>query len=478
MVGLAHQISGNAREMVGRAHPTSAMKDIIEKQREFFASGKTQSLAFRTEMLKTLRQAIKASEAEIFAALEQDLNKSRVDAYSSEIGSCLAEISYMLKHLKQWMKPQRVRSAWLLPLSRARIVSEPLGLSLILSPWNYPFRLAIAPVIASIAAGNCVILKPSELSSHTERVLAQMIAKHFPEEYLRVVCGAADFTQALLRQKFDHIFYTGGPRVGQLVMKAAATHTTPVTLELGGKSPCIVDKDCDISRAAKRIAWGKFLNAGQTCVAPDYLLVHQTVKAKLIEEVQSWITAFYGACPQDSPDYARIINEQHFNRVTGLLSEGRVIYGAETDREALYISPTLMDHVPAEAPLMQDEIFGPVLPVLEFDDLDQAITLINQRPKPLALYIFSRDRQTQQRIIAQTSSGGVCVNDTVIHLSVPSLPFGGVGGSGFGRYNGKAGFDTFSNAKSVLYQTMLFDIPQRFPPAQASTLKILRRLLK
>jgi aldehyde dehydrogenase (NAD+) len=305
-----------------------------------------------------------------------------------------------------------------------------------------------------------------------------MITKHFPEHYMSVQCGGPDCAQDLLQQRFDHIFYTGGASVGKIVMKAAAAHTTPVTLELGGKSPCIVDENCDIPRTAKRIAWGKFLNAGQTCVAPDFLLVHQKVKAKLIEEIYNWIIAFYGERPQDSPDYARIINENHFDRITGLLSEGKVIFGAKTEREALYISPTLMENVPAEARLMQDEIFGPVLPILEFDDLTQAIELINQRPKPLSLYIFSRDRQCQQRIISQTSSGGVCVNDTIIHLSVPSLPFGGVGASGFGRYHGKAGFDAFSNAKSVLYQTTLFDIPQRFPPAQASALKMLRRLLK
>jgi len=454
------------------------MKDIIERQRMFFAGGETKSLAFRIEMLKTLRQAILSHEADIFAALEQDLNKSRVDAYSSEIGSCLAEISYVLKHLKQWVKPQRVRSSWLFPLSRARILSEPLGLSLILAPWNYPFRLAIAPVIAAMAAGNCVVLKPSELSSHTEALLAKLIAQHFPEHYISVVCGGADCAQDLLQQRFDYIFYTGGPKVGQLVMKAAAAHTTPVTLELGGKSPCIVDENCDISRTAKRIAWGKFLNAGQTCVAPDYLLVHQKVKAKLIEEIYNWIIAFYGERPLDSPDYARIINEQHFERLSALLSDGKLVYGGKTEREALYISPTLMEDVPAEAPLMQEEIFGPILPILEFEDLSQAIELINQRPKPLALYIFSSDRQTQQRIIAQTSSGGVCVNDTIIHLSVSSLPFGGVGASGFGRYHGKAGFETFSNTKSVLYQTTLFDIPQRFPPARPSDLKLLRRLLK
>lgn len=454
------------------------MNGLIQRQRKFFAGGETQSLAFRTEMLKTLRQAIHDHEAEIFRALEQDLKKSRVDAYSSEIGACLTEIRHTLKHLKRWMKPQRVRSAWLFPLSRACIMSEPLGLSLILSPWNYPFRLAIAPLIASMAAGNCVILKPSELSSHTEAVLAQMIASHFPDHYLTVQCGGPDCAQALLKHRFDHILYTGGETVGRLVMQAAAEHTTPVTLELGGKSPCIVDENCDLTRTAKRIAWGKFLNAGQTCVAPDYLLVHRNIKEKLSAEIYRWITTFYGERPQDSPDYARIINEHHFDRLMALLSEGKVIYGGKTDRDALYISPTLIQDLPEQARIMDEEIFGPILPILEFTVLAQAIDLINQRPKPLALYIFARDRQTQQRIIAQTSSGGVCVNDTIVHLSVSNLPFGGVGASGFGRYHGKSGFDTFSNAKSVLYQTTLFDIPQRFPPARPSDLKILRRLLK
>jgi len=454
------------------------MKEIIKRQRQFFASGETTSWEFRTRMLKTLRQAIKVHEADIFTSLDRDLKKSQVDAYASEIGSCLAEISYTLKHLRQWMKPQRVRSSLLFPLSKARILSEPLGLSLILSPWNYPFRLAIAPLIASMAAGNCAILKPSELSSHTEAVLAQMIERHFPEHYVSVQCGGPDCAQALLQHRFDHILYTGGETIGRLVMKAAAAHTTPVTLELGGKSPCIVDENCDLSRTAKRIAWGKFLNAGQTCVAPDFVLVHKNVKEKLIEEIYRWIIKFYGERPQDSPDYARIINERHFDRLAELLSQGKVIYGGKPDREALYISPTLMQDVPKESHLMEEEIFGPILPILEFTDMAQAIDLINQRPKPLALYIFSRDRRCQQRIISQTSSGGVCVNDTIVHLSVSGLPFGGVGSSGFGRYHGKAGFDTFSNPKSVLYQTTRFDIPQRFPPARASDLKMLRRLLK
>ncbi|MEO2045014.1 MAG: aldehyde dehydrogenase family protein [Pirellulales bacterium] len=308
------------------------MNELIEKQRIFFATGETQSFDFRSRMLGTLRHAIRAFEAEIFTALDQDLKKSQADASASEIGYCLAEITYALKHLKGWMKPQHIRSTWLFPLSKARIVSEPLGLSLILSPWNYPFRLAIAPVVASMAAGNCVILKPSEVSPNSQRVLSQMIAKYFPDHYLSVVCGGPESAQQLLRQRFDHIFYTGGATVGKIVMKAAAVHTTPVTLELGGKSPCIVDENCDLPRAAKRITWGKFLNAGQTCVAPDFLLVHHQVKKRLIQEIDHWITKFYGENPQESPDYARIINAWHFDRLSEYLSEGRVLVGAKVDR--------------------------------------------------------------------------------------------------------------------------------------------------
>jgi len=454
------------------------MKKIVEKQQEFFASGETKSITYRVRMLRTLRKAILVFEQDIFEALHQDLKKSKLDAYTAEIGHCLAEISYVLRHLKKWMKPQRVGRSKLFPLSSSWIVPEPLGISLILSPWNYPFRLATSPLIASLAAGNCAILKPSEISKNTERVIARMITEHFDDRSVSVVCGGPDVAQKLLEHKFDHIFYTGGRAVGKIVMKSAAQHATPVTLELGGKSPCVVDENCSLKRAAKRITWGKFLNAGQTCVAPDFLLVHKNAKEKVIREIEKWIVEFYGERPRDSSDYGKIINELHFDRLSRLLKDGKIILGGQTDREGLHISPTLIENIPEDANLMNEEIFGPILPILEFNNVSEAIDLINKKPKPLALYIFSRNKGFQQRIISETSSGGACINDTIVHLTAPNLPFGGVGNSGFGRYHGKAGFDTFSNPKSVFRQTMLFDVPKRFPPADELGFKMLRYFLK
>ncbi|MHC4558175.1 MAG: aldehyde dehydrogenase [Planctomycetota bacterium] len=454
------------------------MNKIVEKQREFFTNGETKSITYRLRMLKTLRKAILAFEQEIFEALHADLKKSKLETYTTEIGQCLSEITFVLRHMKKWMKPQRVGGSKLFPLSSGWIVSEPLGISLILSPWNYPFRLAVLPLIASLAAGNCVILKPSEISKNTERVIAKMITEHFDDRSVSVVCGGPDTAQRLLEHKFDHIFYTGGETIGKVVMKAAALHVTPVVLELGGKSPCVVDENCSLERAAKRITWGKFLNAGQTCVAPDFLLVHKNAKEKLIKEMKKRIEKFYGQRPCDSANYGRIINESHFDRLSKLLKDGNVVLGGQINREELYISPSVIENIPENTSLMNEEIFGPILPILEFDNVSGAIDLINKNPKPLALYIFSQDKGFQQRIIAETSSGGVCINDTIVHLSVPNLPFGGVGKSGFGRYHGKAGFDTFSNPKSVFRQTMLFDIPKRFPPADELGLKILRHLLK
>ena len=454
------------------------MKKIIQRQQEFFASGETKSITYRIRMLRTLRKAILDFEEEIFEALHADLKKSKLDAYTTEIGQCLGEITFALRHLKKWMKPLKVGGSRLFPLSSGWIVSEPLGISLILSPWNYPFGLTVLPLIASLAAGNCVILKPSEISKNTERVIVKMITEYFDDSSVSVVCGGPDVTQKLLEQKFDHIFFTGGETVGKVVMKAAALYATPVTLELGGKSPCIVDENCNLQRTAKRIVWGKFLNAGQTCVAPDFLLVHKNAREKLIREMKKWIEKFYGQRPCDSADYGRIINESHFDRLSKLLKDGNVVLGGQTNRKELYISPSIIENIPEDASLMNEEIFGPILPILEFNNVSEAIDLINKKPKPLALYIFSRDKEFQQRIISETSSGGVCINDTIVHLAVPNLPFGGVGKSGFGRYHGKAGFDTFSNPKSVFRQTMLFDIPKRFPPADKLGLKILRYLLK
>ena len=454
------------------------MKNTLEKQRTFFTSGKTKSFEFRTYMLNRLREAISHFEEDILEALGRDLSRSKVDGYTTEIHHCLAEISFALRNLKKWMRPQRVGGSKLFPLSKGFVVSEPLGTCLIISPWNYPFSLAILPLIASMAAGNCTVIKPSEISKNTETVIFEMISEYFDEKYISVFCGGPEISKELLKEKFDYMFFTGGETVGKIVMKAAADNMTPITLELGGKSPCIVDENCDFQKAARRITWGKFLNAGQTCVAPDYLLVQENVKDKLITGIQKCILEFYGENPQDSRDYGRIINENHFNRLNELLKEGEVIFGGKTNRERLYISPTLIEKIPEDAKIMKEEIFGPLLPVLEFDQVSEAVDFINTRPKPLALYVFSCDKDFQRKIISETSSGGVCINDTVVHLTASRLPFGGVGNSGFGKYHGKAGFDTLSNQKSVLHQTLLFDIPRRFPPTNEMDLKVLRTILK
>ena len=454
------------------------MKNTLRKQRTFFTSGETKSFTFRTKMLNRLGEAISGSEERISEALRRDLNRSKVDGYTTEIGHCLAEITFTLKNLKKWMKPQRAAGSRLFPLSKGSVVSEPLGTCLIVSPWNYPFSLAILPLIASIAAGNCTVLKPSEISKHTETVISEMISKYFDEEYISVVCGGPEVSQELLKQRFDYIFFTGGENVGKIVMKAAAENVTPVTLELGGKSPCIVDEDCHLQRTARRITWGKFLNAGQTCVAPDYLLVRESVKDELITGIRKYILEFYSDDPQNSGDYGRIISENHFDRLNEFLKEGKVIFGGKTNREKLYISPTLIEDIPGNARIMDEEIFGPLLPVLTFGRVSEAVDFINRRPKPLALYVFSRSKEFQQEIISNTSSGGICINDTIVHMAAPNLPFGGVGNSGFGKYHGKAGFDAFSNQKSVLRQTLLFDIPRRFPPTDEKDLKILRAILK
>ncbi|MHC4435065.1 MAG: aldehyde dehydrogenase family protein, partial [Planctomycetota bacterium] len=326
--------------------------------------------------------------------------------------------------------------------------------------------------------GNCTVIKPSEISKNTETVIFEMISRYFDKEYISVIRGGAETSKELLKERFDYMFFTGGETVGKIVMKAAAENVTPVTLELGGKSPCIVDQDCDFRKAARRIAWGKFLNAGQTCVAPDYLLVQENAKDRLVSCIRECILEFYGENPQDSEDYGRIINANHFDRLSELLGRGKIVFGGKTDREGLYISPTLITDVPEDAKIMKEEIFGPLLPVLAFDRVSEAVDFVKRRPKPLALYVFSRDKDFQRTVLSETSSGGVCMNDTIIHLTAHRLPFGGVGNSGFGKYHGKAGFDTFSNQKSVLRQTLLFDVPRRFPPTDEKSLKIMRTILK
>lgn len=452
-----------------------SIQDLIRRQRAFFRTGKTKDVEFRVQQLQTLRQAVLDSQDAVMAALHADLRKPEFETYATEIG-VIREIDYVLKHLKSWVKPRKVASPIDQFPSTAKVHSEPLGVVLIIGPWNYPFQLALSPLVGAIAAGNCAILKPSELAPATSRVIADLAQNIFDPAYVAVVEGGVETSQALLAEKFDHIFFTGGTAIGKVIMKAAAEHLTPVTLELGGKSPCIVARDTSIPETARRIAWGKFINTGQTCIAPDYLLVDRQIKAELLDAIKAQIRDFYGDDPSQSPDYGRIISDKHFARLERFLQDGTVICGGQTHAGDRYIAPTILDNVSPDAPIMQDEIFGPILPVLEYDTLDDAIAFVCDRPKPLALYIFSRNKDVQQKVLSETSSGNACVNDTIMQVGVSELPFGGVGDSGIGSYHGKASFDTFSHQKSVLYKSFWLDLKWRYAP-YAANLKLMKKFI-
>jgi aldehyde dehydrogenase (NAD+) len=453
----------------------SSIKDTISQQRRFFASGKTKDVEFRIEQLKKLKQLVKESAESIFTALKADLNKPAFEVYGSEIGFVVQEIDHILKHIKSWAKIQK-KSVSLLSLpASAEIHPEPLGVVLIIGPWNYPFQLSILPLLGAIASGNCAILKPSELAPQTSKLIAEIITKNFPPEFITVVEGGVSTSQELLKEKFDHIFFTGGTAIGKIIMEAAAKNLTPVTLELGGKSPCIVDEDVNIEVAAKRITWGKFINAGQTCIAPDYILVHKNIKQDLLQYIKQYVQEFYGENPLKSPDYGRIIGNRHYQKLAKLLT-GDIIVGGESDENELYIAPTVIDHVNWEDEVMADEIFGPILPVIEYNDIDVAISQINSRPKPLALYVFSQNKGFCDKILRETSSGSVCINDTIKQVAESSLPFGGVGESGIGSYHGKFSFDTFSHYKSVLKRPFYIDLKVLYPP-YADKLSFLKKIL-
>ncbi len=446
--------------------PAQDLPALVARQRRYFQTGATQPYAQRRQQLQGLAQALEQHQARLLAALAADLGKPAFEAIASELLLCQEEITYTCQHLRTWMRPQAVRPSLFQLPSRAYTQAEPLGLVLIISPWNYPLQLAIAPLIGAIAAGNCAILKPSELAPHTAQALAALIADCFPPEFVAVVAGDKAVAQALLAERFDHIFFTGSPRVGRLVMRAAAEHLTPVTLELGGKSPCLVTADVDLPVAARRIAWGKFLNAGQTCVAPDYLLVERSLQPALLEALKATLTQFYGPDPAASPDYGRLVSEAQAQRLAQMLARDRakVVHGGEVDINQRYIAPTILANSTWEDATMAEEIFGPLLPVLAYDDLAGAIAAINARPSPLALYLFSRNSQVQARVRQAVRAGGFLVNDTILHLSSPRLPFGGVGESGLGRYRGRASFETFSHLKSVLKRSFWLDLPLRYPP--------------
>lgn len=449
---------------------------ILNRQRAFYDAGHTRPVEFRLRQLRALEQAIRGSERAILAALQADLRKSPVEAFATEIGAALEDLKHIRRGLRRWSAPRRVPTHWTQLPGSAWIYPEPYGVALIIGPWNFPFLLIVAPLIGAIAAGNCAVLKPSELAPATSSLLSRLIADTFDPAHVAVVEGDAQTAQALLAHRFDYILYTGGATVGKLILQAAAQHLTPVTLELGGKSPAIIDADADLRTAARRIAWGKFTNAGQICIAPDYALVDRRAQSEFIALTRAAIREFFGDDPQRSPDYGRIINDRHFNRLRALLARGDILHGGQTDAADRYIAPTLIDRPALDSPLMQEEIFGPLLPIIPYDTLDEAIRFVNARPRPLALYFFSRNRGNQERILRETSSGGVCMNDVILHFSNPALPFGGVGASGMGKYHGRHSFDTFTHPKAVLKKRFWPDIRQRYMPYSDALLRLLRRL--
>ena len=452
---------------------------IFKNQKEFFESGKTINVDYRIKNLKKLNDIIKKNEDKILNELKKDLGKSNFEGYVTEVGILYDDINFHIKNVKKWSSEEKRKSPIVYYPSKSYIYKEPYGVTLIIGPFNYPFQLVIAPLIGAISAGNTAIIKPSENSRNIALLLEKLINENFPEEYLRVVnpLGGKETVSLLLDKPFDYIFFTGSVRVGKLVMQKAAQHLTPVTLELGGKSPCIVDSDAKLKLAAKRIVWGKFLNAGQTCVAPDYLCVHKSVKDELLKLIINEIRVQFGENVRNSEDYPRIVNKSSLERLIGYLNDGKIYYGGNIDEDNLYMEPTLIIKPDLNSPLMSDEIFGPILPILVYEDLDNVINFINHREKPLALYYFSESKKKIKYVLTSTTSGGVTINDTIIHVANPNLPFGGVGNSGVGKYHGKESFETFTHNKSVMKRGTFIEFNIRFAPYK-NKLNLVKRIMK
>jgi aldehyde dehydrogenase (NAD+) len=461
---------------VGNAQKIESM---INFQRNFLHSGTTKDVEFRLNMLERLKRAIIINEEKIVEALKKDLGKSQFESYVTEVGFVLSSISFMMKHLKEWTEPEPVKTPAHLQPAKSFIIREPYGSVLIIAPFNYPFQLIMEPLVGAIAAGNCAIVKPSEATVHTAEIVKKILTSIFPQDYVQVVEGGIEETSDLIHAPFDYIFFTGSAAVGKIVMKAAAERLTPVTLELGGKSPVIVDQTANINRAAERIVWGKFVNNGQTCVAPDYILVHETVKKKLLKKVIECIIDFYGKDSSESLDYGRIVNVKHFDRITDLIEKEKnhVVFGGISERDELYISPTILDNITWNSPSMEEEIFGPVLPILTYRNLGEAIDHIRQKPKPLAAYLFSENEQAQEYFLENLSFGGGCINDTISHVGNIHLPFGGVGASGMNAYHGKASFDLFTHSKSILKKSARVSVRIGYPP-YGNKLTIVKSLLR
>lgn len=439
------------------------IQGIVKKQRDFFRSGQTKDLSFRIKQLKNLKKEIIENEKEICDAVQKDMSRIAPETYVCEIAMLINEIDYALKNIPYWTRPEKVQTPVGFFFGQSYIYPEPLGVILIIATWNYPFMLNFTPLVGAIAAGNCALVKPSDVAPASSEVVSRIIEENFEPGFISAVQGGIEETRILLDQKWDYIFFTGSERVGRIVMEAATRNITPLTLELGGKNPCIVDNEVDIKVVARRITWGKFFNAGQTCVAPDYLLVQKEVKNEILEEMKKHSERFYGQDPSKSPYFSRIVNTAHFKRLCRFLEEGNILIGGKTNPDENYIAPTIIDNLSPESLAMKEETFGPILPIVEYETLDEAIAMVNSKPKPLAVYFFSRNREKQKKVLKETSSGGACINDTVYQSGTRTLPFGGVGSSGFGKYHGKAGFDTFTNKKGVLKRPFWIDDP-RYPP--------------
>lgn len=454
------------------------IRQIVENQRTYFYTGATLPLSHRIEALKKIQSYILTHEAEIGKAIRKDLGKSDFESYMCETGLVLSEITYMLKHIRSFAKEKNVLTPLAQFHSRSFKKPSPYGVALIMSPWNYPFLLTIDPLIDALAAGNTVVLKPSAYSPYTSAVIQSMIEECFDTRYVAVITGGRAENTCLLNEHFDYIFFTGSQTVGKEVMRHAAAHLTPVTLELGGKSPCIVEESANIKLAARRIVFGKYLNCGQTCVAPDYIYCDRKIKDQLLAEIKRQIKRQFRSEPLTNKNYGKLINEKHFDRITKLIDSSKVVFGGKCDRTTLKIEPTVMDHVTFDDAVMQEEIFGPILPILTYDSLDQAIHKINSMPHPLALYVFTSDKTAARKVTARCGFGGGCINDTIIHLATSEMGFGGFGESGMGSYHGKDGFRTFSHYKSIVDKKTWLDLPMRYQPYRKINEKLIHLFLK
>ncbi|HBI6897423.1 TPA: aldehyde dehydrogenase [Clostridium perfringens] len=455
------------------------LREKINKQREYFSTGETKDINFRIEKLKKLRDVLKSEEEKIFEALKKDLMKSSFESYVTEVAMVYDEINMHIKNIKKWSKKRSVKTPLVQFPAKSFIKLEPYGVVLIIGPFNYPFMLTMDPLIGAIAAGNTAVIKPSESAPETSKILKEILEKVFDEKYVLHINPerGKEVVEELLKEKFDYIFFTGSATVGKIVMKAASQYLTPVTLELGGKSPCIIDKDCKLELAARRIVWGKLLNSGQTCVAPDYLYVHKDIEEEFIKKLEEEIKNQFGNNPLESEDYSKMVNEREFNRVLSYIDKEKLVFGGNYNRKTFQIEPTILKNVTWNDPVMEREIFGPIFPILSFENLDEVIRLVNSKDKPLALYYFSEDKNKIEKVINSTSSGGVTINDTLVHVSSSYLPFGGVGNSGMGEYHGKYSFDLFSNKKGVMNRKTFLDLKIRYAPF-LNKLTIVKKIMK